>query len=87
VVSLNTRFAFWLASGAVIFAVTVAGCQKKEEPVPAANTAPAVPAASAPSDARAVASAPTGGDKGADSSAATGETETPEKQEAGKTTF
>jgi hypothetical protein len=26
--------------GAVIFAVTVAGCQKKEEPVPAASNAP-----------------------------------------------
>ena len=84
---MNTRFAFWLASGAVIFVVTVAGCQKKEEPVPAANTAPAAPAASAPSDAGAVASAPTEGDKGAGSSAGTGETKTSEDQEAGKKTF
>lgn len=84
---MNTRFAFWLASGAVIFAVTVAGCQKKEEPVPGANTELAVPVASAPSDAGAVVSAPTGGDKGAGSSAATGENKTSEKQEAGKKTF
>jgi hypothetical protein len=31
------RFVFWLAPGIVTFTLALAGCQKKEEPVPARN--------------------------------------------------
>ncbi len=81
---LNRRFAFWLASGIVTFTLALAGCQKKEEPVPAANPAPAAaPAGSAPAGAGAVAPGPAGSDLGPASSATTGETKTPDQPEAG----
>jgi hypothetical protein len=53
---LNPRFAFWLASGAVVFVFTVGGCQKKEEAV---SVTPA-PAVETPAGSGDVASAPAG---------------------------
>jgi len=85
---MDKRIAFWLASGAIILTVTFAGCQKKEEPVPAATPAPAAaPAASAPSDAGAVTQGQPGGNTAPGGTAATGETKKAEKQEAGTKTF
>ena len=85
---MNKRYVTWLASGIVIFALAFAGCQKKEEPVPAANPAPAAaPAANAPAAAGAVAPISAGSDTGSASSAATGESKKAEKQDAGAKTF
>jgi hypothetical protein len=85
---MDRRYVNWLASGIVTFTLAFAGCQKKEEPVPAANTAPAAaPAGNAPAGAGAVATGPTGSDVGPGTSAATEGTKTPDKQEAGKKTF
>lgn len=83
---MDRRFGLWLAPGIVILAL--AGCQKKEEPVPAATPAPAAaPAVSAPSDAGAVTQGQPGGNTATGSTAATGETKKVEKQEAGTKTF
>ena len=88
VIQLNRQFAFWLASGIAVFTLTVAGCQKKEEPVPAATPAPAAaPAGNASTEGGVVATAPTGSDVSPGSSTTTGETKTPGKQEPGKKTF
>jgi hypothetical protein len=88
VIRLNKRFVFWLAPGVVTFALAFAGCQKKEEPVPAATPAPAAaPAGNASTGGGAVATAPTGSDVSPGRAATTGETKTPEKQEPGKKTF
>jgi hypothetical protein len=85
---MDRRFVFWLAPGIVIFTLALAGCQKKEEPVPAATPAPAAaPAASAPSDAGAVTQGQPGGNTAPGGTAATGETKKAEKQEAGTKTF
>ena len=87
-IGLNKRFVFWLAPGVVAFTLAFAGCQKKKEPVPAANPAPAAaPAGNASTGGGAVATAPTGSDVSPGSTAATGETKTAEKQEPGKKTF
>jgi len=84
---MDRRFVFWLAPGIVTFTFALAGCQKKEEPVPAATPAPAAaPAASAPSDAGAV-TQESGGNTAPGGTAATGETKKAEKQEAGTKTF
>lgn len=72
VIHLKRGFTLWLAVGIVTGALATAGCQEKEEPVPAAS--PAAPAAVAPE--------PAGGDIGPSSSAATGEAKSAEKQEA-----
>jgi len=85
---MDRRFVFWLAPGIVTFTLVLAGCQKKEEPVPAATPAPAAaPAASAPSDAGAVTQGQPGGNTAPGGTAATGETKKAEKQEAGTKTF
>jgi hypothetical protein len=76
---MDKRIAFWLASGAIILTVTLAGCQKKEEPAP--------PAASAPSDAGAVTQGQPRGNTAPAGTAATGETKKAEKQAAGTKTF
>jgi hypothetical protein len=74
VIRLNKRFVFWLAPGVVTFTLAFAGCQKKEEPVPAANPAPAAaPPGNAPAAAGAVAPGSGSSDTGLGSSAATGE--------------
>ena len=78
---MDKRIAFWLASGAIILTVTLAGCQKKEEPAPPA------PAASAPSDAGAVTQGQPRGNTAPAGTAAAGETKKAEKQEAGTKTF
>ena len=83
---MDRRFGLWLAPGIVILAL--AGCQKKEEPVPAATPAPAAaPAASAPSDAGAVPQGQPGGKTAPASTATTGETKKAGQQEAGTKTF
>ena len=85
---MDKRCVIWLAPGVVAFTLALAGCQKKEEPVPAANPAPAAaPAASAPSDAGSVSPGQAGGNTSTGSSAPTGETKTPDNQETGKKTF
>lgn len=86
-IRLIRRFVFWLAPGMVVLTFALAGCQKKEEPAPAANTAAPAPAASAPSDAGAVTPGQAGSNTDPGSSAATGETKTPDKEGAGKKTF
>ena len=79
---MDRRFVFWLAPGMVIFTLALAGCQKKEEPVPAATPAPAAaPAARAPSDAGAMTQGQPGGNTAPGSTAATGKTQKAEKQE------
>jgi hypothetical protein len=75
---LNPRFAFWLASGAVVFVFTVSGCQKKEEAV---SVKPA-PAVEIPAGNGAVASAPAGERSPAGS--ATGNAKTLSREEAGE---
>ncbi len=80
VITLNNRLALWLAVGIFTGTLAIAGCQKKEEPVPAATPAPA---AGAPAGAGAVTPALAGSDVGPASSPATGETKPAEKQEAG----
>jgi len=83
VIPLKRRFAFWLASAIVAFTLAFAGCRKKEESVPAPNPAPAAaPAGSADAGIGAVAPGQAGSDVGSASSAASGETKTPDKQEA-----
>jgi len=85
---MNKRYVIWLAPGIVIFNLAFAGCQKKEEPVPAANPAPAAaPAGDAPAAAGAVVPGSAGKDTGSGSSAATGESKKAEKQDAGTKTF
>ena len=81
---MDKRYVIWLAPGVVAFALAFAGCQKNEEPVPAANTAPA---SNASAEAGAVATGPTGSDVGPGTSEATEGSKTPDKQEAGKKTF
>jgi hypothetical protein len=75
---LNLRIAFWLASGAVVFAFTFGGCQKKEE---AMSVTPA-PAVETPAGSRDVASAPAG--KTNPGTSASGNTTTPSREEAGE---
>jgi hypothetical protein len=88
VIQLSKQFAFWLASGIAVFTFTFAGCQKKEEPVPAANPAlAAAPASNAPAAAGAVAPGSAGSDTGSGNSAAPGESKKAEKQDAGAKTF
>ena len=81
VITLNNRLALWLAAGTFAFSLAFAGCQKKEEPVPAATPAPAAPAAGAPAGAGAVVPAP--GGETSPGAAAVGETKTAEKKEEG----
>ncbi len=80
VIRVNRRFALWSAAVIFTFTLAFAGCQKKEEPVPAANPAPS---AALPSGAGAVAPAPAGGEVSPGTPAATAKTKTAEKQEAG----
>lgn len=75
---MNKPFAFWSAWGAVIFAVTVAGCGKPDQPVPLGRA----PAAEAPAETGGVASAPTG--KASPAISATGEAKTTGWQESGE---
>ena len=85
---MDKRYVIWLAPGVVAFTLALAGCQKKEEPVPVANPAPAAaPAGNASAGAGAVATGPTGSDVSPGSSPATEGTKTPDKQETGKKTF
>lgn len=79
---MNTRYVIWLAPGVVAFVLALAGCQKKEEPVPAANPAPAGNAS-----AGAVTAGPTGSEVSPGSSPATEGTKTPDKQESGGKAF
>ena len=81
VITLNNRLALWLAAGTFAFSLAFAGCQKKEEPVPAATPASAAPAAGAPAGAGAVVPAP--GGETSPGAAAVGETKTAEKKEEG----
>lgn len=74
---MNRRFALWSAAVIFTFTVAFAGCQKKEEPVPAANPAPST---AAPSGTGAVAPAPAGGEASPGTPAATAETKTAEKK-------
>lgn len=74
---MNKPFAFWLASGAVIFAMTVAGCEKRDQPVPLGRA----PAA-APAETGGVASAPRG--EASPAISATGEAKTTGRQESGE---
>ena len=49
---MDKRYVIWLAPSVVAFTLAFAGCQKKGEPVPAANPTPAVaPAGNAPAEA------------------------------------
>ena len=76
VIRLNKRFALWVMVGTFVFVLAFAGCQKKEEPAPAATPAPAalgVPGAVAPT--------PAGGEATPGAPAAAGETKTAEKKE------
>lgn len=75
---MNRRFALWSAAAIFTLTLAFAGCQKKEEPVPAANPAPS---AAAPSGAGAVAAAPAGGEASPGTPAATAETKTVEKKQ------
>jgi hypothetical protein len=85
---MDRRYVIWLAPGIVIFTLALAGCQKKEEPVPAANPAPAAaPAGNSSAGAGAVATGPTGSDVGPGSSPVTEGSKAPDKQETGKKTF
>ena len=85
---MDRRFVFWLAPGIGTFTLALAGCQKREEPVPAATPAPAAaPAASAPSDAGAVTQGQPGGNTAPGSTAATGETKKAEKQAPARSHF
>ena len=85
---MNKRFVLWIAPGIVAFTLTVVGCQKKEEPVPATSPAPATaPASNPPGGAGAVATELTGSDLGPRNSPTTEGSKAPDKQEAGKTTF
>jgi len=87
VIRMDKRYVIWLAPGVVAFTLALAGCQKKEEPVPAANPAPAAaPAGNASAGAGAVATGP-GSDASPRNSPATEGTKTPDKQETGKKTF
>ena len=85
---MNRRYVIWFAPGIVTFSLALAGCQKKEEPVPAANPAPAAePAGDASGGAGAVATGPTGSDVGPGSLPVTEASKAPDKQETGKKTF
>lgn len=75
---MNRRFAFGLASAAIIFVITLAGCDKKEEPV---SRAPAPPA-EVPAGTGDVASAPAG--KTSPGMSAAGEAKTTRKEESGE---
>ena len=78
VIRLNKRFALWVMVGTFVFVLAFAGCQKKEEPAPAATPAPAalgVPGAVSPT--------PAGGETGPGTPAATAETKPAEKKEEG----
>lgn len=76
---MNKRLLPWLAAGIFTLAIAFAGCQKKEEPAPAANPAPA---AGAPTGAGAVTTAPAGETSPA-APAPTGESKTAEKKVEG----
>ena len=85
---MDRRFVFWLAPGIVTFTLALAGCQKKEEPVPAATPAPAAaPAASTPSDVGAVTQGQPGGNTAPAGTAASDETKKAEKQAASTKPF
>ena len=84
---MNKRLVLWFAASIFTLALALAGCQKKEEPTPAANPAPATPAAGAPTGAGAVAPAPPGGEAIPGTPAATAETKSAEKKEEGKKKF
>ena len=75
---MDKRYAFCLITAIFAFTLAFAGCQKKEEPAPAATSAPA---AGAPAGAGAVALAP--GGETSPGAAAVGETKTAEKKEEG----
>ena len=38
-IRMDKQYMIWLAPGVVAFTLALAGCQKKEEPVPAGNPA------------------------------------------------
>ena len=80
VIPMNKRLVPWLAAGIFTLTIAFAGCQKKEEPAPAANPAPA---AGAPTGAGAVATAPGTGETAPSAPAPTGETKTAEKKAEG----
>lgn len=85
---MDKRYVIWLAPGVVVFTFALAGCQKKEEPVPAANPAPAAaPAGNASAGTGAVATGPTGSDVSRGSSPAIEGTKTPDKEQNDKKTF
>ncbi len=76
---LNTRRVFRLTSGAVIFAITVAGCEQKEGRVAVTG-----PVTGAPAGASDVISTP-GGAASPATSRGTGETKSLGNEEAGET--
>jgi len=81
---MDKQYMIWLAPGVVAFTLALAGCQKKEEPVPTGNPAPA---GNASAGAGVVATGPAGSDVSPGNSPATEGTKTPDKQETGKKTF
>ncbi len=75
---MTRSLAFWSASGAVIFAMAVAGCQKRDEPVPVGRA----PAAEVPTETGGVSSAAPGEDNPATSD--TGEAKAISRQQSGE---
>ncbi len=75
---MNSSLSFWSASAAVILAITIAGCQKKDEPVPRGRA----PVAEAPAATGGVTSAPTSEPNPAIS--ATGEAKTINEEQSGE---
>jgi hypothetical protein len=85
---MNKRYVIWLAPGIVAFTLAFAGCQKKEEPVPAATPAPAAaPAGNASEGAGAVVTGPTGSDVNPGSSPTAEGTKNPDKKDASTKPF
>ena len=75
-IRMDKRYVIWLAPGVVAFTLALTGCQKKEVPVPAADSAPA---GNASAGAGAVAPSSAGSDTAPGGSAATGESRKAEK--------
>jgi len=76
---MDKKYALCLITAIFAFTLAFAGCQKKEEPAPAATSAPA---AGAPAGAGDVAAVPAGGTSPT-TPAATADTKTAEKKEEG----
>lgn len=85
---MDKRYVIWLAPAVAAFTLVFAGCQKKEEPVPAATPAPAAaPAGNASTVEGAVVTGPTGSDVSPGNSPATEGTKNSEKKDASTKPF